>query len=412
MSFPSVVVEVGFDFAEDSNGAFLVLDDAVKGTLDNEANVLAGAVFQDVTDRVKSISIRRGKSRQLDRYSSGQCSVVFDNNDRAFDPTFTASPFYGQIVPRREVRVTAGDVVQYFGSADDWNLDYEPNGPNLATGVFSDGFRTLANQTLSGSTATAQYSGARVNAVLDSADVSWPASLRAIDDGQQYLGPDVIEPDTNALQYLQLIEQSEPGSLFIDKSGKVAFRDRAVAPTSAGVILADDGSGIPYVGMQVVYGSELLYNEIVISSVITSGTAIASDTTSQTAYGIQNLTNSDLLMNTTEAAQDLADWYVSKYSQPEFRFESVEVLLDTLSESEQAEILGLELGDVVKIVFTPGTPPTGPAIEKYAEVIRIDHQVSVARYQVSLGFSTLDVTSLVLDDAVFGRLDEGNALSF
>lgn len=412
MPKPIEKVEIGFDLTDNNVGPYLRLDDPIAGQLDNAANVLGGTIFFDVTNRVKAIGSRRGKSRQLDRYSAGQATVVFDNSDRHFDPTYEDSPYYGQIIPRREVRITAGTAVQFFGSADDWNLDYQPGGENTASVVVSDGLRNIANQTLSLATATAQLSGERINAILDSPEVNWPASARNIDTGAQTLGADVIKDDTNALTYLQLVEASEPGALFVSKSGDLTFQDRTVAPNSNSLVFADDGSGIPYTGMKVVYGSELLYNEVVISSVITSGTAVAADATSQGVYGIQNLTQTDLLMSTDVAVQELADWYASKYANPEFRFESVEVLLNNLTPEQQQSVLDLELGSVVKIVFTPGNPPVAPAIEKYAEVIRLDASSNQVFYQVSLGFATLDFASLVLDDLVFGRLDEGNALSF
>lgn len=411
MAKPVEKVEIGFDLTDNNVGPYFRLDDPIAGVLDNTQYVLGGTIFFDITDKVKAFSIRRGKSRQLDRYSSGQATVVLDNNGRDFDPTYTASPYYGQIIPRRELRITSGTAVQYFGSADDWNLDYAPNGDNLASVTCSDGFRTLANQTLTGGTQVAQQSGERVAAILDLPEVNWPVSARNIDTGGQTLGADVIAPDTNALAYLQLIETSEPGSLFVGKTGDIVFRDRTVAPNSNAVVLADNGSGISYTGMKVVYGSELLYNEIVISSKITAGTATAIDSTSQGSYGIQNLTQTDLLMSTNTAVEELANWYSNKYANPEFRFESVEIIMNDLTSSEQNDILGLELGSVVKIIFTPGNPAIAPAIVKYAEIIRLDHAVDNIMHKVSLGFSTLDITFLVLDDPAFGILDTG-ALGF
>lgn len=411
MAKPVEKVEIGFDLTDNNVGPYFRLDDPVAGVLDNTQYVLGGTIFFDVTAKVKGFSIRRGKSRQLDRYSSGQATVVLDNNTRDFDPTYTASPYYGQIIPRRDIRITSGTVVQYFGSADDWNLDYAPNGDNLASVTCSDGFRTLANQTLTGGTQTVQKSGERVAAILDSVEVNWPTSSRNIDIGGQTLGADVIAADTNALGYLQLVETSEPGSLFVGKNGDIVFKDRTVAPSSNAIVLADDGSGISYTGMKVVYGSELLYNEIVISSKITSGTATAIDSTSQGSYGIQNLTQTDLLMSTNLAVEELANWYSNKYANPEFRFESVEVIMNDLTTSQQNDILGLELGSVVKIVFTPGNPSIAPAIVKYAEIIRLDHQVDNIIHRVSIGFATLDITFLVLDDPAFGILDTG-ALGF
>lgn len=411
MAKPVQKIEIGFDLTQNNVGPYFRLDDPVAGVLDNTQYLLGGTIFFDVTDKVKSFSIRRGKSRQLDRFATGQASITFNNDNRDFDPTYESSPYFGQIIPRREIRITSGTALQYFGSVDDWNLDYEPNGQNLAQAVCSDGFRTLATQKILARTNSEETSGARVNTILDLPEVNWPATKRAIDTGRQTLGADIVEADANALQYLQLVEQSEPGSLFIGKSGNLTFKDRAVAPTSNVTVLADDGSGIPYQEMKVVYGSELLYNTIEISSVITGGTATASNPTSQGDYGILALVQNDLLMSTTTAAQELADWYANLYGDPEFRFESVDLILNNLSESQQNEILDLELGSVVKIVFTPGNPKLSPAITKYAEIIRIDNSVDAIFHKVSLGFATLDTAFLVLDDVEFGRLNTG-ALGF
>jgi len=411
MSKPNQKIEIGFDLTDNNTGPYFRLDDPIAGVLDNTQYLLGGTIFFDVTSRVRGFTVRRGKSRQLDRYSTGQATVIFNNNDRAFDPEYEDSPYYGQVIPRREVRITSGTAVQYFGSIDDWNLLYEPNGDNLAEAICSDGLRILANQTIHERTNSEESSGSRVSTILSLPEVNWSPTARAIDTGRQTLGADTISQDTNALTYLQTVEASEPGSLFIGKSGSVTFRDRAVAPTSNVKILADDGSGIPYQGMRVVYGSELLYNDITISTKITGGTATASDSLSQGNYGVLALTQTDLLMDTTQAAQELADWYASIYSSPEFRFESVEVILNDLTTAQQDDILALELGSVVKIVFTPGNPKQSPAIEKYAEIIRLDNSVDSIFHKISIGFSTLDTAYLVLDDAVFGKLNSG-ALGF
>jgi hypothetical protein len=49
--------------------------------------------------------------------------------------------------------------------------------------------------------------------------------------------------------------------------------------------------------------------------------------------------------------------------------------------------------------------------EKLAEIIRIDNDITPISHVVSLGFSTLDRFLLILDDAEFGKLDQG-ALAF
>lgn len=397
-------VEVGFDLTT-AGGPFLTLNDPVAGQLDNPAWPLGGLTFYDITSRVRSYSIRRGKSRQLDVFQAGVASVVLNNNDRAFDPTFAASPFYGQIIPKREIRITSNGIVQYKGLIDDWNLDYAPQGDSTALAASSDAFSQLANQTLTGGTATLQLSGARINTILSSTDVEWPTESRAIDSGEVYMGADVIPVDANALTYLQTVERSEGGRFFVGKNGNITFKDQnGVQPDSASMLtLADDGSGIKYTGMQVVYGSELLYNQVVASSITAGGTAVANDTDSQQAYGIQTLTYTDLLSAYNTDVDALAVSLVKQYSAPEFRFEAVTVNLDEISEAQATQVLGLEIGSVCNIKFTPNN--IAPAIQKYAEVIAISHSADVRKHSVTLGFSTLDYIGLILDDAVFGKLD-------
>jgi len=219
-----------------------------------------------------------------------------------------------------------------------------------------------------------------------------------------------VPDNTNALTYLRLVERSEPGAFFIGKSGNVIFRDRIAAPTSGGVVLADDGSGIRYQSLRVQYGSELLANEVVVGSDVTLTEATALDLNSIDTYGIFNLTRTGLLINDAADVVELAEFYSNKYSQPEYRFESVDILLDELTAQEQSDLLGLEIGDVVEIKFTPNG--IAPAISKYAEIIRIDNSIDLDNHIMSLGFSTLDFALLVLDDAQFGKLDAGNALAF
>ena len=114
MAAPAVTVEVGFDLSG-LGGPFFTLDDSVQGVLDNTEFTLGGTLFYDVSDRVRSINVSRGKSRELDRFTAGQTAIEFNNNDRAFDPEYAASPFFGQIIPRRDVRVKAnGSAVFYW----------------------------------------------------------------------------------------------------------------------------------------------------------------------------------------------------------------------------------------------------------------------------------------------------------
>jgi hypothetical protein len=196
----------------------------------------------------------------------------------------------------------------------------------------------------------------------------------------------------------------------MSKSGSVTYKDRRTGPSSGGTVLADDGSGIPYSNMTVEYGSELLYNEIVTTSVITQTGVKAVAQESIDTYGILNLTRTDLLINSEAELADYATYIANRFKDPEYRFKSVQIILDQRTTAQQDEILALEIGDVVQIKFTPNG--VAPAIEKYAEIISLAHAVDSTNHVLTMGFSTLDFSLMVLNDLVFGKLDSGNALAF
>ena len=402
MPVPATVVEIGFDISG-LGGPFFLLDDPVAGVLDNTEYLLGGELFYDVTEFVRAVSVRRGKSRQLDKYTAGIANIEFNNNTRVFDPENASSPYFGQIIPKRTIKVSTGGSAVFYGVVDDWNLNYDLSGLSLAGADCIDGFTQLAQGALSAHTATSQLTGERLDSVLDRAEVAWPATFRDIDAGSELLQADIVADGTNTLEYLQLVNSSEPGSIFIGKDGKFVFKDRTVAPVSAGqVVFADDGSGIKFSGVNVIYGTELLYNYVQIER-LNGGTAIAQDVDSISTYGQQALIQSGLLLNSDADADELADYLVGLYSEPEYRFETLAVQLEALTSAEQIDVLGLEINDVCQIKFTPNG--IGTQINKYASIIKIEHDIQPLQHRVVFGFETLDYASLVLDDLEFGILD-------
>lgn len=404
---PTQKVELGFDFIAQS-GPFFTLDDPIQGQLDNTEFRLAGFTYYDLTQYVTGIEVTRGKSDDIAQISAGELVVTLNNRTRVFDPTYAASPFYGNILPKRSVRYSANGIQQYQGVIDDWNLEYTPDGDAIASFVCSDGFVYLNNQTLAAGTATAQLSGARIESILDSEFVLWPVADRDIDAGSQLLGANVVTDGQNVLSYIQQVEQSELGLFFISKSGVATFQDRLHTPVTADlVVFADDNTGISYQNLLIAYGSEDLINEVDATSVITETQTIATSEASQNEFGIFNATFTDLLLATDEQVAAFATSLLADYSYPIYRFTELEVRLNDLSLADQEKVLNLELGDFVQVIFTPSNIP--PAISKYAEVIRANHAVDVSgEHIVTLGLSTLNSTFFILDDIVFGRLDESS----
>lgn len=403
MPIPSLKVEIGFDLTENPVAPFFRLDDAVQGRLDNTEYRLGGTLFFDVTDYAINVDIQRGKSAILSEFPPGECNVSFTNHTRAFDPLFTASPFYPEIVPKREMRVTSGGELIFQGWIEDWDLDYSPSGDSVATAKAVDTLTVIANQTVDAFTPSVEKAGARINAVLDRPEINWPSTLRDIDEGAVDLAANPVPQDASALTYLQNVAGSDPGYVFVTRDGKFAFRDRRKAPTSATLVALGEG-GIPVSNIVVNYGSELLFNRVSVSRQF-GGTAIASDVASQDSYGIRDLVVNEVQLNSDADLIDFALGYASLFSRPEYRFDAVTLSLEKFDTSIQQQILALEIGDVCSISFTPNGIP--PQIVRYVEVREINHNVDTEFHTVELGFDETRYAPLILDDAVFGRLDVG-----
>lgn len=392
---------IAFDLAANGVGSYFTLDDAVKGELDNATYPLVGDVLVDVTDYLRACSIRRGRSRQLDRFVAGVASLTLDNRDRAYDPTNTRSPYYGSIVPRKQVIIDFDGVNLATMLVEDWDFAYALNGDSLAQPKCVDGFSLIAQTTVSPGTATAEYSGARVAAVLD--DVGWPSGQRSIDTGQASLYADTIGDNVNALSYLQKVETSEAGALFIDADGAVAFRDRNASQSLADDSVVFGPGGVPFSDIAVVYGTEEMANTVSVTyptGASSAGTATAVGTASVEAYGAMELTFDTLLLDASEASA-FATYQVQRYAEPVYRVDSISVLIESLPAEQQLSVMRVELGDVARVNWRPNN--IGNPISQYVVVDAIEHDAVPGQHVVRFTLSQA-LLGFVLDDATLGVL--------
>jgi hypothetical protein len=105
---------------------------------------------------------------------------------------------------------------------------------------------------------------------------------------------------------------------------------------------------------------------------------------SQESYGIRDLVVNEVQLNNDSDLIDFVVGYASLFSRPEYRFDSVTVSLEKQSTANQAKILGLEVGDICKIAFTPNG--IAPQIVRYVEVREINHSILTDSHTVELGF--------------------------
>jgi hypothetical protein len=414
VSAPTIQVLVGFQTTTGFGQPFQ-LNDAVYGLLNT--GTLGGLAYADLTSLVESVNITRGRSRQLDQFNAGTATVSFNNSSRILDPLNTSSIYYPYVLPRCPIQILANGIPIYTGLITDWNLDYDiaSNGDRMYAAC-SDAFTVLANTTLVAHTVTAETTNARINTVLDFTEVAYQGA-RNIGTGSSTLGASAtssgfnITDGTNLLTYLQLVNTSEQGYLFIAADGTLTFKGRSsVLNPVAGATFSYTGS-IPYQTILSQYGDELLYNYIVTQS--PAGVQqIASDATSISQYQSQSLNLTNLLNSTVSEVAGLGNYLLGKYKNPVLRFTNVSTQMAALSEANQNICFNLDLTSIATVVknFTTGTPAT----ESQTLIVSgISHNITPGSHIYSLQFESTDGNQyLTLNDAIFGTLSTTNLLSF
>lgn len=411
MPTPATTVAAYFNLSA-TGGAFLTLNStANKGKLDNAAAILAGDIATDITADTMRVRVRRGRDSQLfDDIPAGRASVQLQNRTRTYDPNFAASPYAGNVRPGKRVTIASAGVTIFDGVIADWNLDYEVGGMSLAFAECVDALGQLGRMEFDAWTATAaQTAGPRITAVLDRPEVAFTAN-RSIDTGVSVLQGDSVSWGSNVLNYLQLVTRSDLGRFYASRTGVVTFRDR-LDPLNVGtsVSFADDGTGVPFQGIAMSYGSELLYNRVGIDR--EGGTLqTVTDSASQALYGALSLSETGLLLNSDTQSLDMANYLLGIYDSPELRVAELVVELAPLTSAQQVSVLSLDIASVISVTWTPNG--VAPSLSRDCIVEGITHEITPDSHTVTLSLGDADRRSfLQLNDTIFGALDS-NVLAF
>ena len=388
------------------------LNDAFYGVLDTAGRgTLGGVTFVDLTSLVENVSITRGRSRQLDQFNAGTAVIAFDNASQVLNPSNTASPYYPFVLPRCPVQILANGIPIYTGLITDWNLDYDISNQDMMYASCSDQFTVLANQSLNAVATSVQATGARINSVLDLPEINYQGA-RAIDTGSSTLGAFNISQDTNCLNYLQLVNTSEQGYLFMSANGTLTFKGRSsVLNPVAGATFNTDGTGIRYQSLINQFGDELLYNYIVTQSPA-GAKQETSDSSSIALYQAQQYSLTDLLNSTVAEVAGLGNYLLGKYKNPVLRFTGLSTEMSALSATDQNIIFNLDMTSICSVVknFVVGTPAT----ETQTLIVSgISHNITPGSHIVSFVYESTDGNQyFTLNDAIFGTLSTTNLLSF
>lgn len=395
-------------------GDFFTLDDPVKGVLDNVTYTLAGDVATDISNHIRSVQIGRGRSNALEEFNVGVAQCVANNHDRTFDPEYAAGPYFGNIRPGKRVTFATNGITTFDGLIDDWDYDYPISTDSTATFDVADVLASLGSKQFDEWISTpGQTVGARLHSILDRTEVQF-AGGRDFDVGTSTLQDDLITWGSNVLNYAQLCVKADLGRLFASRDGVLTFQGRDGPVTGVGgPVFRDDGSGIQYSAISVDFGTELLFNRVSVDATGFDKQTVVNQT-SIDLYGVRSLSISQLPLETVGQASTLANILLNQYSMPVSRIASITVNLHGLESADQGAVLSMDLGSVVRVVYSPNS--ISPALDQFCMVEGISHLIGNKFHQVSLNLTRLatgfDGVLFTLDDATLGKLDSGNQLAF
>lgn len=112
----------------------------------------ATPTWTDITAYLKRFTIHRGRADDQSPFNAGQATITLSNETRAFDPTYTGSPYYPNVLPMRRISIQATyNAVTYDvfnGYVTNWEQDYSPPSDAECVVTAADAFKVLSNITL------------------------------------------------------------------------------------------------------------------------------------------------------------------------------------------------------------------------------------------------------------------------
>jgi hypothetical protein len=239
------------------------LDDAAAGVLNSTTYVLDGTpLYVDVTTYVKAVSINRGRQNKYKEISGqpGSATIMLEDRDFYFSLVNTASPYYNATTGRlgfelnSNVRISRNGTYLFTGIITQYKQSIEKPNRSVVTINCSDKLFQLNNITTATFTPTVEYTGARINTVLTNAGLFAGSGQRDIATGVGKLGTAPVDGSASVIEYLQRLNASELGRVFIKANGAFAFDQRLTGDLQAiEATLADTGgTAIPFTEFEIV----------------------------------------------------------------------------------------------------------------------------------------------------------------
>lgn len=201
-------------------------------------------------NRMVEYSVERGRNflirndgKGFERFRPGKLTVKLENNDRRYDPFYSSSPLYPNVVPGKFVKfwVVDGSTGTSYDLLRGRIEDIKPvqdGDERFVTIIVKDGWRWLLDNNASIPLQEDISTDAAIDLVLD--DISWPTiwgrSLGAGDD----IIPFYWEDARSGSAAINELAESEIGFFYIAANGQAVFISRNTVLSSALTVSEDE----------------------------------------------------------------------------------------------------------------------------------------------------------------------------
>lgn len=414
MAAPEFRVELA---ASATSGIFR-LDSSLLDGVDVLADAL-GYTWTDVTDWVMGetrLSFNRG-SNGTDgpwlRYQMGSASFSLDNRDGDFDaivaaggstygnstyggstygPPEPGSVEFTSFKPGTPCRITAtlDGVTEtiWLGRVDRWQPRYtadldawvEVNAVDGVSDLRAADLPMLATPVGGGDT-TAE----RIDRILDS--VNWPPELRDLDRTARNTmqATTLAQP---AWQQILLTADSDAGFVWVDRSGRVVFRNRNALSVAPNLVLdMTSGAGVKFSAFEPSLDRDRIINVAKIGRKDGVEQQVL-HTASMAEFGARTYDRTDLICETDAQAQEVAQWVILTSASLRYRIDGVTIQpLPTDPNDEWWQLLRLEFGDRVRVIQRT-VAGAEFAVDGYVRSVQWDVHPALGEFTLSVGLQS------------------------
>lgn len=376
---------------------------------------LASPTYVDITAYVRSLRIRRGRNNELNRIETSTATLELDNADRRFEPFYSGSPYYPNVIPTRRIQIRAvwAGVTYYLftGFISGWPLDWDhENGDSHVKITAYDQQALWGRAQPIAVSFGAQKASASIATVLGFMS---PVGGTAIEDGISTLQP--YATTAGGIEIINKLTESENGFFWIGPSGNAVWANRYHRLNNGLTPAAVFGPGVgesSYVKFQPIIDDTFLYSRVTVTR--QGGTTqTAFNSSSSSAYGSRTLAKSGLLMSTDGEALDAAMWLLRRYEQPGLRGT---LELHPSATNEWPVALGLDFNQRITVKRAPPGVASIQSADFYIEGVehefRADANLWITRFNLSPVQASGSETAWVLDDAVFSVLGTTTILAY